>query len=61
MAESALKTDVVDAEVLAWVSCFGRELMQGIHPRSEESHRSSATLHSRGFLARAGAAAWSTA
>lgn len=37
IAESSLKTDEVDAEVLARLSCFGRGLLQPVYERRDEA------------------------
>ncbi len=52
IAESSLKTDRIDAEVLARLSCFGRGLLRPIYQRGEESNILQTRLRVRSTLVR---------
>jgi transposase len=54
IAESTLKTDRVDAEVLAQLSCFGRGLLRGVYQRREEASLLQTRLGVRSVLVRSG-------
>lgn len=53
IAESTMKTDAIDAEVLARLSRFGRELLHSVHRRSATSQVLQARVGSRAALVRA--------
>lgn len=52
IAESTLKTDRIDAEVLARLSCFGEGLLPTVYQRSEESANVQTRLRVRSTLVR---------
>ncbi len=52
IAESSLKTDKIDAEVLARLSCFGRGLLRPVYQRGEEANILQTRLRVRSTLVR---------
>ncbi len=52
IAESSLKTDKIDAEVLARLSCFGRGLLRPVYQRGDEASILQTRLRVRSTLVR---------